>query len=125
MCNGDINSYNTNFTELSAHHWKTNNENKLLNISGQWQYQDNTWTTIPSAEEPEGYIKNSLGQFLSIKDESVTLLDPKDFNSHSLTASGQKWQKIMVNDGYFTLRNPISGKFLTATNPTSVKVTGM
>jgi len=90
-------------------------ESKLENLySSSWEFEDNIWT-IPS---DDGYIevKNSKpGKVLAINGEEVILEDKAEKSK-----SSQLWIKGSENsDGYFSLKNKETEKFLTVFTYTS------
>ena len=89
----------------------------MINKNGPWQYQNNTWTEIPSIGTP-GVIKETSGHVLTLDDISGgVVLSPPDGSESQLWTFG-----ITFRDGYFTLRNP--GGYLTATSETSTSAEG-
>ena len=101
--------------------WSFNSKTgKIINKNGPWQYQNNTWTEIPSIGTP-GPIEEISGNVLTL--DSLTLgvvLSPPDGSESQLWTFG-----ITFRDGYFTLRNPKSGGYLTATSETSTTAEGI
>ena len=79
--------------------------------SSIWEFENNTWTIIPSADK-EGCIEvkdSDLGKVLAINGEEVILEDKAEKSK-----SSQLWIKGSENsDGYFSLKNIETGKFLT------------
>ena len=98
--------------------WSFNSETeKIINKNGPWQYQNNTWEEIPSIGTP-GLIKETSGKVLTISGGGV-ILSPPDGSDSQLWTFG-----ITFKDGYFTLRNPKSGGYLTAASETSTTAEG-
>ena len=100
------------FVLFTAQLWRLTNESKLESLySCTWEFEDKIWT-IPS-DDKEGYIElkdsSNPGKVMALNGEDV-VLDDKAVN---LTSS-QLWIKGSENsDGYFTLKNIGTGKFLT------------
>jgi hypothetical protein len=90
----------------------------LTNRNGHWQYENYTWEEL-SFGKP-GLIKESSGNVLTLDGKEITLTFPDGDGSDS-----QLWTLgIMYKDGSFTLRNPTSGGYLTATSETSTSAEG-
>ena len=101
--------------------WSFNSKTrKIINKNGPWQYQNNNWTDIPSIGRP-GLIKETSGNVLTLDIISGGVdLSPPDGSESQLWTFG-----ITFKDGYFTLRNPKSGGYLTATSETSTTAEGI
>ena len=91
---------------------------KLVNKNGDWIYHDNAWTI--TAEGSVGNIEDqSSGKVLGLLNDgkemgTLVILESK---KRSLCSEGQKWLRDMNDeDGWFRLKNPLSGKFLTQGN---------
>jgi len=97
--------------------WRfTKESSKLDNLySSSWKFEDNMWT-LPSDEDKEGYIEvKDSKMVLAINGEDVELEDKVE-NS----ASSQIWIRGSKNsEGYFSLKNKKTGKFLTVCIHTS------
>ena len=101
--------------------WSFNSKTgKIINKNGPGQYQNNTWTEIPSIGTP-GLITETSGNVLTLDYISggVVLSSPDGSESQLWTFG------ITFRDGYFTLRNPKSGGYLTATSETSTTAEGI
>jgi len=115
--------------------WNLTADSRLINLySSEWDFQDNQWT-IPTEGKDGGYIevtaKKGENEVTTIPSEvkkvkvlaiteTEVVLEDKDDNS----ISSQVWIKGPANpDGYFTLKNKGTGKFLQGdrTPMTSVK----
>ena len=99
---------------------------KLINKNGNWMYQDNTWTI--TAEGSVGNIEDqSSGKVLGLLNDgkdmgTLVILESK---KRSLCSEGQKWLRDMNDeDGWFRLKNPLSGKVLTAQTSSIIALTG-
>ena len=97
---------------FTAQLWRLTSESKLESLySSIWEFENNTWTIIPSADK-EGCIEvkdSNLGKVLAINGEEVILEDKAEKSK-----SSQLWIKGSENsDGYFSLKNIETGKFLT------------
>ena len=73
--------------------------------SSSWEFEDNIWTI-----HSDGCIevKNNLGKVLAINGEEVILEDKVEKSSSQLWIKGSK-----NSEGYFSLKNKETGKFLT------------
>ena len=109
-----------NFFFLLEQLWSFNSETeKIINKNGPWQYQNNTWEGIPSIGTP-GLIKETSGNVLTLDTSTGgVILSSPDGSDSQLWTFG-----ITFKDGYFTLRNPKSGGYLTATSETSTTAEG-
>ena len=99
---------------------------KLMNKNGDWIYQDNAWTI--TAEGSVGNIEDqSSGKVLGLLNDgkdmgTLVILESK---KRSLCSEGQKWLRDMNDeDGWFRLKNPLSGKVLTAQTSSIIALTG-
>ena len=99
---------------------------KLINKNGNWIYQDNTWTI--TAEGSVGNIEDqSSGKVLGLLNDgkdmgTLVILESK---KRSLCSEGQKWLRDMNDEnGWFRLKNPLSGKVLTAQTSSIIALTG-
>ena len=81
-------------------------ENKL----GDWKYLEKKWT-IPDGDE--------IGTIEEVGTSKVVGLSTKRFQNEVILgpfddSEGQKWTKSKATtNGYFTLKNPLSGKFIS------------
>ena len=73
--------------------------------SSSWEFEDNIWTI-----HSDGCIevKNNSGKVLAINGEEVILEDKVEKSSSQLWIKGSK-----NSEGYFSLKNKETGKFLT------------
>ena len=99
---------------------------KLINKNGNWMHQDNTWTI--TAEGSVGNIEDqSSGKVLGLLNDgkdmgTLIILESK---KRSLCSEGQKWLRHMNDEnGWFRLKNPLSGKVLTAQTSHIISLTG-
>ena len=99
---------------------------KLMNKNGDWIYQDNAWTI--TAEGSVGNIEDqSSGKVLGLLNDgkdmgTLVILESK---KRSLCSEGQKWLRDMNDEnGWFRLKNPLSGKVLTAQTSSIIALTG-
>ena len=112
-----------NFTAL----WKYDSKTQLLsNKSGEWEFHDKKWI-IPNEGKKGGKVEDSSGQVLGLKNNetggvgTLVTLEQKEKES----TDRQKWLKGKPdNEGYFTLQNPLSKKFLIG-NPTTTIIAGI
>ena len=81
----------------------------LLWIQGRvWQFQNDQWNNFPGDDEA-ATIHHASGLVLSVGDDDLVFLDL------CIEADHQFWQKGPEdNEGYFTLQNYDTGKYLTA-----------
>ena len=95
--------------------WKFDIASKQLSTKKRmWQYQSNNW--VLPAEGTSGHIVDSSGDVLdvamneaNIPEYVVTLKNKLDQMN-----GGQIWLRSQSNsEGYFTLKNQATGKFLT------------
>ena len=114
------------FLVLIGQLWKLNDDMKLINKNGNWIYQDNTWTI--TAEGSVGNIEDqSSGKVLGLLNDgkdvgTLVILESK---KRSLCSEGQKWLRDMNDEnGWFRLKNPLSGKVLTAQTSSIIALTG-
>ena len=95
----------------------------LENKQGNWQYENATWTSLPT-EATEGSIIDSSGKILQYLDDCIEKavgLMPKK----ALLSGEQKWyRKTITDDNYFTLQNSVSKDFLYSTSQTFTTTTG-
>ena len=100
------------FVLFTAQLWRLTNESKLESLySSSWEFDNKTWT-IPT-EDKEDYIKVTQGlnsgKVLAVSGEDVVL---EDITENS--KSSHLWIKGSENsDGYFSLKNKETGKYLT------------
>ena len=99
---------------------------KLINKNGSWMHQENAWTL--TAEESEGNIEDQLsGKVLGLLNNgteigTMVILESK---KRSVCSEGQKWLRDVANEGgWFRLKNPLSGRVLTAQDQTIISITG-
>ena len=103
-----------------------NNNMKLLNKNGSWVHQEKAWTL--TAEGSEGNIEDQLsGKVLGLLNNgteigSHVILESK---KRSVCSEGQKWLRDAADEGgWFRLKNPLSGRVLTAQDQTIISITG-
>ena len=115
------------FTIFPGQLWKFNDDMKLMNKNSNWLYQENSWTI--TAEGSEGNIEDqSSGKVLGLFNNNTELgtmvvLEPK---KRSVSSEGQKWLRDLADEsGWFRLRNPLSGRVLTAQTPTITALAGI
>ena len=98
----------------------------LTNKNGPWQYQNQTWEKFP-AEGIPGLMQNSNGSVLGLSNDgtdsgTVVVLEPFDIDRLEF----QIWTREKTyKDGYFTLINPVSGGYLTASGSSNTTIEGM
>ena len=91
--------------------WSLNENFKLDNLySSSWKFEDKTWIIPSEAEEGHIEVKDSNPvKVLAINGEEVELEDKEEISS-----SSQIWIRGPKNsEGYFSLKNKKTGKFLT------------
>ena len=98
----------------------------LMNKNGSWMYQDKAWN-IP-AESYDGGIENQdSGDVLGLLDNATihgSMVDLQD-KMRSLSES-QRWTRdIADRSGWFKLKNPLSGKVLTAPTSSILTISGI
>ena len=115
------------FNIFPGQRWKFNDDMKLMNKNSNWLYQENSWTI--TAEGSEGNIEDqSSGKVLGLFNNNTELgtmvvLEPK---KRSVSSEGQKWLRDLADEsGWFRLRNPLSGRVLTAQTPTITALAGI
>merc|ERR1719483_471925 len=113
--------------------WKYDHTKETLeNRNGEWKFGNKSWSkTVFKGKE--GYIKDKESR------EVLGLLDGETVENTEVILevkekgldNTQKWRmdlsgidKRVVADGWFKLKNLIAGRFLTATSPTNLTVTG-
>ena len=91
-------------------------ENKAgVSLGGNWTLLPNgTKYTIQNNGEKQLSVKNSYTD-----SGSEVVMEALDNN-----AAGQKWEKSNISSGYFTLKDPKSGKFLTAASADTITIEG-
>ena len=110
------------FKTFPAQLWKYDSDTKVLtNKEGVWTSTDETWN-IP-ANNTEGNIEAASGQVLGLKEDATAIgteviLEESDSSDHQL------WLQEMGDDGYFTLKNKVTEKFLTATSSSEMAIQG-
>ena len=102
---------------FTAQLWKfISKTNCLENKRGSWMYQNRGWIVL--CQEEEGYLESSTGQVLGVLDNKKEHGTVVNLETKCESYSGQKWIKSEENsDGYFTLKNVNSNKYLTAETP--------
>ena len=99
---------------------------KLLNKNGKWMYQEKAWTL--TAEESEGNIEDqSSGKVLGLLNDGTEIgtLVVLESKKRSVCSEGQKWLRDAADEGgWFRLKNPLSGRVLTAQDQTIISITG-
>ena len=107
--------------------WKLNNDMKLLNKNGNWKHQEKAWTL--TAEESEGNIEDqSSGKVLGLLNDGTEIgtLVVLESKKRSVCSEGQKWLRDYADEGgWFRLKNPLSGRALTAQDSTSTVISGI
>ena len=100
---------------------------KLLNKNGKWMYQEKAWTL--TAEESEGNIEDqSSGKVLGLLNDGTEIgtLVVLESKKRSVCSEGQKWLRDYADEGgWFRLKNPRSGRALTAQDSTSTVIAGI
>jgi len=95
--------------------WKyDDNTMKLINKNGAWEYLEKTWN-LP-AEGQTGPINDTKSsQVLGLFGFDSTIDGAKVILEAADNSAEQMWYRGTQNsEGYFTLQNPVSRKFLTA-----------
>ena len=98
----------------------------------QWEFQEFIWYLPP--EGAIGYIAqiengNLTGKVLALKDDATDpgtriILEEKEENAN--LTDGQMWLRGKKDDdGFFSLLNPISERFLTAEDTTETTIADM
>ena len=103
-----------------------NNNMKLLNQNGSWVHQEKAWTL--TAEGSEGNIEDQLsGKVLGLLNNGTEIGTPVILESkkRSVCSEGQKWLRDAADEGgWFRLKNPLSGRVLTAQDQTIISIAG-
>ena len=98
----------------------------LLNKNGKWMHQEKAWTL--TAEESEGNIEDqSSGKVLGLLNDGTEIgtLVVLESKKRSVCSEGQKWLRDYADEGgWFRLKNPLSGRVLTAQDQTIISITG-
>ena len=106
--------------------WKMNNNMKLINKNGLWMHQEKAWTL--TAEGSEGNIEDQLsGKVLGLLNNNTDIgtLVILESKKRSVCSEGQKWLRDAADEGgWFRLKNPLSGRVLTAQDQTIISITG-
>ena len=103
---------------LAEQLWTYDN-GSLKNKNGAWQFGNLTWNELPEYGNP-GIVQESSGKVLTIKEGNGVDLEDLVNGSDS-----QLWTlDATFKDGYFTLKNPKSGGYLTATSSNSTSIEG-
>ena len=99
----------------------------LLNKNGKWMHQKKAWTL--NAEESEGNIEDqSSGKVLGLLNDGTEIgtLVVLESKKRSVCSEGQKWLRDYADEGgWFRLKNPLSGRALTAQDSTSTVIAGI
>ena len=99
---------------------------KLLNKNGKWMHQEKAWTL--TAEESEGNIEDqSSGKVLGLLNDGTEIgtLVVLESKKRSVCSEGQKWLRDAADEGgWFRLKNPLSGRVLTAQDQTIISIAG-
>ena len=99
----------------------------LLNKNGKWMHQKKAWTL--TAEESEGNIEDqSSGKVLGLLNDGTEIgtLVVLESKKRSVCSEGQKWLRDYADEGgWFRLKNPLSGRALTAQDSTSTVISGI
>ena len=106
--------------------WKYDPETKMLtNKRGDWEFKSSPWI-LPKEGKDGGYIEDSSGHVLSPKDgatkfDTLVILDSKNAS----VTDDQNWIRGKTdNQGYFTLQNSRSNRFLIARSTTETVIAG-
>ena len=97
----------------------------LTNKRGDWEFQSSLWI-LPKEGKDGGYIEDSSGHVLGLQDgatkfDTSVILDSKNA---SITDE-QNWIRGKAdNQGYFTLQNSLSDRFLIARSTTETVIAG-
>ena len=92
--------------------------------NGKWKFTEKTWF-IPE-EQSDGCIKDySTGLVLSHLGHGIDSAVVLEEENNPLS-DGQIWTRSTYDeDGFFTLKNPSSGRVLTSSSITSITAKGM
>ena len=113
-------------TQFVGQLWKLTNEMKLINKNGNWMHDNLAWTI--TAEGSEGNIEEqSSGKVLGLLNDATDIGTPVGLESkkRSVSSDGQKWLRDIADvNGWFRLKNPLSGRVLTAQSSTVIAIAG-
>ena len=99
--------------------WKYHENNETLeNKYGDWMHSNTRWR-LPNEEE-DGTIEEIVTSNVLGLDNNSTRLGTKVLLERYDGSEYQKWARSKTTrNGYFTLKCPISGKYLTSLRPSS------
>ena len=90
-------------------------------------HQEKAWTL--TAEQSEGNIEDqSSGKVLGLlnDDTEIGTLVVLESKKRSVCSKGQKWLRDFADEGgWFRLKNPLSGRALTAQDSTTTVIAGI
>ena len=106
--------------------WRFTSEMNLMNKNGSWIYQDKEWH-IPAESYDGGIEDQDSGFVLGLLDNNTvhgSMVDLQD-KMRSLSES-QRWTRgIADRSGWFKLKNPLSGRVLTAQTSSTITISGI
>ena len=106
--------------------WRFTSEMNLMNKNGSWMYQDKEWH-IPAESYNGGIEDQDSGDVLGLLDNATvhgSMVDLQD-KMRSLSES-QRWTRgIADRSGWFKLKNPLSGRVLTAQTSSTLTISGI
>ena len=96
-----------------------------MNKNGSWMYQDKKWHI--TAESYDGGIEDQdSGDVLGLLDNATVLGSKVDLqNKMRALGESQRWTRgIADRSGWFKLKNPLSGRVLTAQTSSTLTISG-
>ena len=97
----------------------------LMNKNGSWMYQDKEWH-IPAESYDGGIEDQDSGDVLGLLDNATVHGSKVDLQDKMRSLSeGQRWTRgIADRSGWFKLKNPLSGRVLTAQTSSTLTISG-
>ena len=97
-----------------------------MNKNGSWMYQDKTWN-IPAESYDGGIEDQDSGDVLGLLDNATVHGSKVDLQDKMRSLSeSQRWTRgIADRSGWFKLKNPLSGRVLTAQTSSTLTISGI
>ena len=97
-----------------------------MNKNGGWMYEDKAWN-IPAESYNGGIEDQGSGVVLGLLDNATVHGSKVDLQDKMRSLSeGQRWTRgIADRSGWFKLKNPLSGRVLTAQTSSTLTISGI
>ena len=105
--------------------WRFTTEMNLMNKNGSWMYQDKVWN-IPAESYNGGIEDQDSGDVLGLLDDATVHGSKVDLQDKMRSLSeSQRWTRGTADrSGWFKLKNPLSGRVLTAQTSSTLTISG-